>query len=246
MKSGKSSIIIGIVLVLIGVLMLLDALGLASGAALIWTVIFAAGGAAFLHAFLQNRDEWWAAIPAGVLIGLAFVTAWNQLMPASAERWSGSLFLLCMGSGFIAVYWREHRNWWALIPGGVMWTLAIVSALPPATDGMISASVLFLGLAATFASLALLPTGVVIEAAPGEVVPGSAGQAAPGGQEPMKWPLIPAAVLAVFGLLFAIQASTLINIANFAVPVALVLAGLYLMFHAFRVRSQGHGVHRHG
>ena len=62
-----------------------------------------------------------------------------------------------MGAGFGAVYVREPANWWALIPCGVMLTLSLVVALPPAWEGMPVAAVLFLGLAATFAALSLVP-----------------------------------------------------------------------------------------
>ena len=56
----------------------------------------------------------------------------------------------------------------------------------------------------------------------------------------MKWPLIPAAVLALLGLIFALQATALLTASEFFVPVLLVLAGVALLIYAFRHRAGGH------
>ena len=119
-----------------------------------------------------------------------------------------------MGAGFGAVYVREPSNWWALIPCGVMLTLSLVVALPPAWEGMPVAAVLFLGLAATFAALSLVPGPTGTPPRPPGALPGHTGQ--PGATAParMKWPLIPAAVLAVMGLIFTLQATVLLMPAN--------------------------------
>ena len=59
-------------------------------------------------------------------------------------------------SVFWAVYLRGRENWWAIIPGGVLLTLALVTGLSSAVGGMAIPVVLFLGLALTFAVLAVL------------------------------------------------------------------------------------------
>ena len=56
----------------------------------------------------------------------------------------------------------------------------------------------------------------------------------------MKWPLIPAAVLAVLGLIFALEATALLTASEYFVPVLLVLAGVALLIYAFRHRTGGH------
>lgn len=249
MNSAKTSIIAGIALMAAGVLLLLDLLGILEAAAFVWPLIFAAAGAAFLALFFRSRDNWWAAIPGSVFLGLAAVITVTQLWPGPAAGWAGALLFLFMGTGFGAVYVRERSNWWALIPCGVMLTLALVVALPQAWGGMPVAAVLFLGLAATFAALSLVPVrpGPSPHTGPGPG-PGSypGGSAAlpgrPGAAEPsrMKWPLIPAAVLAVLGLIFALQATALLTASEFFVPVLLLLAGAALLVYAYRHRSGGH------
>ena len=214
MKAATASIIAGTVLVLAGVLLLLDALRVVDTAVLVWPFIFGTAGAAFLAVFSRSRDNWWAAIPGGVLLGLAAVTAATQLWSGAAGDWPGSVFFLFISAGFAAVFLRERAHWWALIPCGVMLTLAAVVALPPALDGTPTAAVLFLGLAATFAALTLTP-----------------GR--------MKWPLIPAAVLAVLGLSFAVQSTVTFRTMEYLTAAIPLLAGLCLLYYAFHSRRTG-------
>lgn len=241
MKSANTSIIAGIALMAAGVLLLLDLLGILDSAALVWPLIFAAAGTAFVVLFFRSRENWWAAIPGSVFLGLAAVILITQLWPGPAALWAGAFLFLFMGAGFGAVYVRERSNWWALIPCGVMLTLALVVALPPAWEGMAVAAVLFLGLAATFAALSLVPVRPehLPEHRPGQPAGGPAQR---GAAEParMKWPLIPAAVLAVMGLIFALQATALLIASEFFVPVLLVLAGVALLVYAYRHRAGGH------
>ena len=84
MKSAKTSIIAGIALMAAGVLLLLDLLGILDSAALVWPLIFAAAGTAFLTLFFRSRDNWWAAIPGSVFLGLAAVVLVTQLWPGPA------------------------------------------------------------------------------------------------------------------------------------------------------------------
>ena len=254
MKSARTSIIAGIALMAAGVLLLLDLLGILDSAALVWPLIFAAAGSAFVVLFVRSRDNWWAAIPGSVFLGLTAVILVTQLWPGPAAYWAGAFLFLFMGAGFGAVYARERSNWWALIPCGVMLTLALVVVLPPAWEGMPVAAVLFLGLAATFAALSLVPVRPEHRPAQPAGVPGRPAQPAgvpaqsaglpgqPGDAEParMKWPLIPATVLAVMGLIFALQATALLTASEFFVPVLLVLAGVALLVYAYRHRTGGH------
>lgn len=214
MKAATASIIAGAVLLLAGVLLLLDALRVLDTAQLVWPFIFGAAGAVFLAVFSRSRDYWWAAIPGFVLLGLAAVAFTTQLWPEPAGDWPGSLFFLFISAGFAAVYFRVRASWWALIPCGVMLTLALVVALPPAMEGPPVAAVLFLGLAATFAALTLTP-------------------------ERMKWPLIPAAALAVLGLSFAIQSAVNFRAMEYLTAVVPLAAGLGLLYYAFHSRRGG-------
>lgn len=84
MKSAKTSIVAGIVLMTVGGLLLLDLLGIFKVAAFLPPLIFAAVGLVFASLFVRSRENWWAAIPGSVFLGLAAVITATQLSPATA------------------------------------------------------------------------------------------------------------------------------------------------------------------
>ncbi|MDP9888360.1 LiaF transmembrane domain-containing protein [Pseudarthrobacter enclensis] len=221
MKSANASIITGVILIALGVLLLLDRMGVTDTAAFVAPLIFAAVGVLFLSLFVRRRENWWAAIPGSVFLGLAAVITATQL---TAGTWGAALLFLFMGAGFAAVFLREPGNWWALIPSGVMVTLAVIVALPQALQGTPTAAVLFLGLAATFGVLSLIPVRV---------------DEASSQTERMRWPLIPAGILAVMGLIFVLQAMAVLIPVDFAFPAVMILAGIALMVYAYLAHRDG-------
>ena len=73
----------------------------------------------FLYVFIRDREQWWALIPAyvlfavGLMVGLLGLGILNDLLvPAYV--------MFAIAIPFFVVYARNPRNWWALIPGGVM------------------------------------------------------------------------------------------------------------------------------
>lgn len=200
----------GILLIVVGVLLLLQNIGIFVGVvALIWALIFAAGGLIFLYMFLTNRTQWWAIIPGFALLGLAALIALDEFFPRVGDILGGTLFLGGIGLAFWVIYFLKREFWWAVIPGGVMFTLALIAGLDSVFEGLETGGVLFLGLGLTFGLLSFVPT--------------------PQGR--MKWALIPAAVLLVMGLLITAATTGLLN---YLWPIALILAGLYLLFRLFR------------
>jgi hypothetical protein len=130
----------GLVLLIIGVFGLLGNFGfLAALSNLMWAVLFALAGFAFLSWFATDRNQWWALIPGFSLFGLGSTIL-------IGNDWGGTLFLAFIGLGFAAISSLSREHWWAIIPAGVMLTLALVTR-----TGDAGGSVLFLGLAATFA-----------------------------------------------------------------------------------------------
>ncbi|BCW81884.1 hypothetical protein [Arthrobacter sp. NicSoilC5] len=221
MKSANASIIAGVILIALGGLLLLDRLGVMDTAAFVAPLIFAAVGVLFLSLFIRRRENWWAAIPGSVFLGLAAVVIATEL---TGGAWGAAFLFLFMGAGFGAVFVREPGNWWALIPSGVMFTLAVIVALPQELQGTPTAAVLFLGLAATFGVLSLVPVRV-----------DEAGNR----RERMKWPLIPAGVLAVMGLIFVLQAMAVLVPVDFAFPAVMIVAGIALMVYAYLAHRDG-------
>lgn len=207
MKQFKSSVVWSILLILAGLLFLLQNFGFLSGVfGLFWALAFGLGGAAFLYVFLANRTQWWAIIPGFALFGLSVLIALDTLWPAAADAIGGTLFLGGIGLSFWVIFLMNREHWWAIIPGGVLITLALVAGLS-SLEGVEMGGIFFLGLGSTFGLLAIVPT--------------------PQGR--MGWALIPAAVLGVVGLLLLAAAAPFIR---FIWPTAVILVGLYLLFRA--------------
>ncbi len=150
MTLEKNSRFWAIVLVALGALFLFSNLGwLPWLTSLVWGLLFLAGGVAFLAVFYANRSKWWALIPGFSLIGLSTVVFFGD----AAVSW---LFIL-MGLSFAAIYLNDEQHWWALIPAGTILTLALIIWAEQVFPRWNAGSLLFLGLAATFGLLYLLP-----------------------------------------------------------------------------------------
>src|ERR1043165_530735 len=80
----------------------------------------------FLFVYLQRRTRIWALIVAYSVGVLGFAP-----LLASFGRnadYFGALFLFAIALPFFAVYFRSVANWWAIIPAGVLTTLAVIAA----------------------------------------------------------------------------------------------------------------------
>ena len=119
-----------------------------------------------------------------------------------------AIFLGGIGLAFWVIYFLKREFWWAVIPGGVLFTVALIAALSSVFEGDETGGILFLGLGLTFGLLYFLPT--------------------PHGR--MKWAIFPAAVLLVMGLLFTVAA---IGAFQYLGALALILVGLFLLYRMF-------------
>jgi hypothetical protein len=216
-RQASPTLIWGLVLLAASALMLLARWNALPTAELIWTALFGAAGLGFGYALLADRRRWWAAIPAGALLGLALVVAWNELVGGD-DSVGGALFLGMVALGFWAAYARDRQQWWAVIPGGVVTTLAVVALLSPTATspaaGAAVAAVFFVGLAATFVLVALLG----------------------GGRRP--WAYVPAAVFAGIGLLSTVQALADLPVSDYLAPAVLAVTGVLVIWRTMP--------HRHG
>jgi len=212
MNRVGSRVLLGVLLIVAGVLFLLQSLGIVGFAVIIWPALIGIASLAFLFVFLSApQANWWAAIPGFILLGVAGIVALDQLAPEVGEIWSGSLFLGSIALAFWMIYLSNPEHWWAVIPGGVLLTLAVVSGLSPVVEGIETGGILFFGLGLTFALLAFLPT--------------------PEGR--LTWSIIPAIVFLIVGVFMTAAATQLIN---YVWPVLLILGGLYLLFRTFGSR----------
>jgi len=207
MKKDQSRLIWGGLLILAGILFLLQELNILGNAfQYLWLILMAAGAAVFLGIYFTKKEQWWAVIPGLTLLGLSLSGLDSLLNIFPGSSWAGAVFLGCVGLAFWLIYLRRQDQWWAIIPGGVLLTLAAVAGLGNILDW--SEVIFFLGLAGTFALVGILPS-----------------------QPDTRWAFIPAAVLAVLGVaLFAPFKPVLIVIW----PVVLIALGAYILFRNWK------------
>jgi hypothetical protein len=200
MSDNSKRFLFGGLLVLVGVIFILQQLFNWSIGGVFISMLFAAGAFVFLFVYLRDHTKWWALIPGFTLLGLAVVIATGDLSPRFSGRFGGALFLGCIALAFILIFVTRRDFWWAVIPAGVLTTIAIITAIP-AGNGLFTGGFFFLGIGATFGVLGLLPVG-----------------------KKDKWPWIPAAILLVFGSMLTVGA-----LARTHTPFGLVFAGVFLL-----------------
>ncbi|MBE0686492.1 MAG: hypothetical protein IH585_10875 [Anaerolineaceae bacterium] len=205
-------ILLGALLVILGIAAFLDSLNVIPFSGLLWGVLFALGGAAFIVYLLQNRKAWWAIIPGVVLIGLGFLILVSSIFPKFQDEIGGSIFFISISLAFLIVYLMNKKFWWAIIPAGVMASLAATIVVDGLTrfDG---GGVLLLGIALTFAMLTVLP----------------------GLEGNRQWPLIPAGILFIVGLLAFFQD---FNVSSLVWAVLLIAIGVFLVVRSLLHKSQ--------
>ena len=184
-------------LIALGLFFLLANTGWLAGlASWFWGLLFLAGGGAFLVVYRNDRRHWWALIPGFSLVAVG--------VAALSGDTAGALFLALLGTGFAAVYLSDRQRWWAIIPAGVLYTLALVawtSTVWPRAD---AGWLFFLGIAATFGLLFVLPEG----------------------EGRQRWAIYPALGSLVF-VAITLMAS---NVGGVLVPLLLIGAGAYLVW----------------
>jgi hypothetical protein len=198
----------GVLLIAGGIIFLLENLGFMEIGEAFWGVLFGVAAMGFLSVYLSNRENWWALIPGMVLLSIGVLLILNALFPGDTGDFGGVIVVGGIGLAFLFIYLTNRDQWWAIIPAGVMLSLSIALLLSEVISGFEFTGIFFLGMGLTFAVVAVLPT--------------QHGQ--------MKWAYIPAGILIFMGLLFSMNISRFFD---YLLPVALILAGIFLVFRAF-------------
>jgi hypothetical protein len=212
-KRSSVELILGLFLVVGGALFLLQNLNVIPVSNLFWGFAFLFAGLVFLYVYLVDRKHWWALIPGFTLLGIGATVALAELAPAAGEVGGGALTLGGIALGFWVIYLTDIDRWWAIIPGGVILTLAIATLTDVFGAGFDGGSIFFLGMGVTFLLLWVLPTR---------------GRS-------MSWALIPAVVLLAMGLLLSAAAASLIN---YLVPVLFIVIGAFFLLRTFATRTR--------
>jgi hypothetical protein len=198
----------GILLILGGIAMLFQNLFDIRLGGLFWGTAFLLGGVAFIIQINRPERPWWPLIPGVTLLGIGTSILLGVLLPSVERYLGGALVLGGIGLAFLLVYLRQREHWWAVIPAGVMFTLALVSTLDQGIYWNIDTGGVFLmGLGVTFLVVAWLP-----------------------GQN-QRWAYIPGGILAAMGMLIAGASGAWLNIVG---PTIIILLGGWLIFRSLR------------
>ena len=205
--------IFGVVLILAGVLLLAQRLGIIGGQSgdAILSLAFGVGTLYFASLFFNDRSRWWAALVAFIFLSFTASQIIEIFFPAIPSFFAGMSILLFIGLGFIAIYFANKEMWWALIPGGVMLSLSAVTGVEELYPNIPfdAAGILFIGLGLTFLVLYFLR------------VQGSR----------LFWAIYPAISLLLFGLFVAFEGEEIWSVVW---PALIVLLGIYFIIGAFR------------
>lgn len=169
-------------------------------------------GLSFLIVYLNNRSRTWALLVAYILGVLSIAPAMAS-GGGDTAAYFGSVFLLAIALPFFVVYFRSPENWWAIIPAGVMTTLSIIATLGIAgwikdtQTGGYSNAILMGGIAVTFAIVWL--------------------------RNAKAWAKVVTIVLAVL----ALGSVFFVSYYEMFWPVAIILAGGYLLYTAMRPKT---------
>lgn len=204
MKRFDPRIVFGALLLLGGVLALLQTMGYLNDASdIFWGGIFAIAGLLFLSMLFGGH--WWSVFPGFTLLAIGALI----LLPDALENLGGLVFLGGIGLSFWVAYaTAPHERWWALIPAGVLTTLAGMTIAAENFGEFETVGFFFLGLSLTFLLVALLAR--------------------------MPWAYWPALVL---GIMAVLGLASLFEVANYIWAVALIAGGILLLFRYFTNRA---------
>ncbi len=210
MKRFDMRIIFGLVLIAAGILFMLENIGIFQvGAGLVWAMILGGAGLTSLYVFAINRDNWWALIPGCTLTAIGASIGLGVIAPALENIFGGAMILGGIGLSFWLVYFVNRQFWWALIPAGVLTSLAAISTLDNLFPRFDTGGLLMLGLGSTFILLGVLP----------------------GYGNSLKWAFIPGGILTLIGF---ISLPFVGNVFSTLWPVALIATGGYVIYRNFK------------
>jgi hypothetical protein len=136
MNINRSALFWGVLLTAGGLLALADQMGFSDTfSPQVWSMILGAFGLLGLVSYaLSGWKEWGWLFPAGLFGGLAAVVWLADAVPDSAAVAAPLFFGLLIP--FIAAYLTDRsRNWWAVIPGGVMLFLGLTVLMVNSVNG---------------------------------------------------------------------------------------------------------------
>lgn len=217
MKRLNETVGWGIFLLLAGVFLLLKNLNVfLTWGDLAWAALYALAGLGFLVWFFTGTQHWWRAIPAFTLLGIggAMLLQWRNI---ELGGWTPSLVLFGMALGFWAILLVRKEHWWALVPAGVLTTVAVLFGLWSQLDATGRLAVLFVGIGLMFLLLYVIRYD----------------------ERDARWAAVPAGALLLLGVVTLLDALVLPAWLEDWWPIVLVVGGALLVILGIATRRPG-------
>ena len=168
------------------------------------TYVLSAIALPFIVVFLRDRSQWWALIPAYVMLAVAAMVLLSEtvLLPDTFEA---TFVLTAIALPFLVVYLRDQTQWWPLIPAYVLLSIGIMiplEALGVLNDFLVPAYVMF---------VIAIPFFIVYIRNPKQ-----------------WWPLVPGGIMTAFGLSFL-----LVEAFQYVFPALVILVGFWILIRSF-------------
>ena len=112
-------------------------------------------GLSFLAYYAYNRTQWWPALPGLTLLGAGLTIYLGTRAALHNETLAGLLFL-ALAIAFAIVYGTDRRNWWAIIPGGILLVIGLLVLLSQRLPFELLGVLLFVGIGLVFFLVYLL------------------------------------------------------------------------------------------
>ncbi|MCS7219738.1 MAG: hypothetical protein RML36_12505 [Anaerolineae bacterium] len=114
-----------------------------------------ASGLGFLAYYIYHRAQWWPILPGLTLLGASAMIYLGAREAVHSEALA-SLLLLALAIAFAIVYGADRRNWWAIIPGGILLVIGLVVLLSQRLPFELLGVLLFTGIGLVFFLVYLL------------------------------------------------------------------------------------------
>lgn len=216
----RSPLIGSIILIGVGVIfLLLNLLHVTDIRPAILSLAFAVGCAIFAGILQRNPERaWWAAIPASALLGLSAAVFIGAYAPGHLKMLAGAAELAALSLGFAVVYLLNRTRWWAIIPAGVLASLALTLAMSSVGDvpSAFFDGLFLMGIGATFLAVARTREG----------------------DRQRRWALIPARVLLVVGFFMTAARMQSLDSMRLVIPVALIVVGGWFVYEVMSRRDE--------
>lgn len=109
------------------------------------TYVLTAIGGVFLYIYLTERTHWWAVIPAYILLAIGVMVGLIEV-GILEDNLIAAYVLLTIATPFFVVYARDTKQWWALIPGGIMAIIGLSFLITePAAVYIVPAALIIVG-----------------------------------------------------------------------------------------------------